>query len=324
MAALLAGAAGFTILVRQAGAEKLVEGARAFGFGTVLFIAMAGVEHGLHAWGWQRCFAPGTAPRLRALLQAYLAGYAFGLVTPTASLGGDVLRASLLPAGTSTAEGAAAVTADRLACSVSDALVGLVGVVLLFLLAPMAGWQKAALLAATLLFGSGIAGFFFVQRSGRLAGWIAAHPLVARLGGDRLAERVARAGVSLDGHLEALHRERPGAFRSALLRNLAATGVGAVQIAIFLAWLGKPDVLSSAAIVFFVAVAIDLFSFFIPARLGVQEGSRMLGTSLAGLDPTLGLLLSLLLRLEQMVWAGVGIALHGRLSGLRRAGGEPV
>lgn len=324
LAALLAGAAGFAFLVSQAGTATLVAGARALGLGSLVFVGLAGVEHLLHAWGWQRCFAPERAPGLRVLFEAYLGGYAFGLVTPTASVGGDVLRASLLPQGASVAECAASVTADRLACSVSDAGVGLVGVSLLLSLAPLEGWQQGAIVAASLLFGVGIAGFFFVQRSGRLAGWIAAHPLVGRLGGEGLAARAARAGAHLDGHLRDLHRERPRAFRAALLRNLAATLVGGVQIALFLAWLGKPAVLTSAAIIFFVGVALDLFSFFIPARLGVQEGSRMLGSSLAGLDPALGLLLSLLLRLEQLAWAGVGVVLHSRNAALRRPKGDPV
>jgi hypothetical protein len=324
VAALTGGAAGFVLLVRHAGTEKLVEGARAFGVGTLVFVALAGFEHALHAFGWQRCFAPERTPRWRPLFEAYLAGYAFSLVTPTTAIGGDVLRASLVPPGATAAESAAAVTADRLACSVSDALVGLVGVVLLFGLAPLAGWHELALAGATLALGAGIAIFFAVQRSGTLAGWVAAHPLVAKLGGEALASRAAHAARSLDAHLRELHRERPGAFRSALLRNLAATLVGAAQVALFLAWLDEPAVLESAAIVFFVGVALDLFSFFIPARIGAQEGSRMLGTTLAGLDPSLGLLLSLLLRVEQLIWAGIGLFFHGRISGLRRAGGEPV
>jgi hypothetical protein len=322
--AIVAGAAGFVWLVANAGVDKLWEGARALGAGTVLFVAFAGLEHLCHAWGWQRCFAPGHAPRLPALFDAYLAGYAFSFLTPTASVGGDVLRATLVPPSVPAVEAAASVTADRLACSVSDALFGLAGVCLLLASARLEAWHRVALVAATVVFGFGIGGFFLVQRSGWLAGWISTHPLVQRFGGERLAARLARAGADLDGRLRSLHLERPEAFRGALVRNLAASAVGGLQIAIFLAWLGEPHVVRGAAQIFLVGIALDIFSFFIPARLGVQEGSRMLGASIAGFDPSLGLLLSLVLRLDQMVWAGIGLAVHSRITTLRRPRREPV
>ncbi len=318
------GAAGFAWLVTQAGVEKLWEGARTLGAGAVLLVVVAGLEHLAHAWGWQRCFAPAHAPPLRTLFEAYLAGYAFGLVTPTASVGGDVLRASLVPRTVPAVEAAASVTADRLACSVADSMFGLGGVALLLVSGPLVAWHRTALLAATLLFGLGIGGFFLVQRSGWLATWASSHPLVARLGGVRLGERLARAGADLDFRLRSLHLERPEAFRGALLRNLVASSVGLAQIAIFLAWLGTPNFPWVAVQVFLVSVALDLFSFFIPARIGVQEGSRMLAVSMAGLDPALGLLLSLVLRLDQVAWAGIGLVLHSRLSGVRDPQREPV
>ena len=324
MLAMLAGAGGLAWLVAYTGVDKLWQGAQALGLGLFLFVALAGLEHVAHAWGWRRCFAPDHAPPLGTLVQAYLAGYAFSVLTPTASVGGDVLRASLVPRSVPAAEAVASVTADRLACSVSDACLGLAGVVILLVAGPLVPWQRGALVAATVLFGLGIAGFFFVQRSGWLVGWLAAHPLVARIGGARLAERLTRAGQDFDFRLRSLHLDRPAAFRGALLRNLAASLVGAVQVVVFLAWLGSPHLLRAAATIFLIGIALDIFSFFIPGRLGVQEGSRMLGASVAGLDPSLGLLLSLVLRVDQVAWAVVGLGMHSRLAASGRAGREPT
>lgn len=321
---MAAGAAGLVWLVANTGIEKLWQEARGLGAGAVLFVALAGLEHLSHAWGWRRCFSPEHAPGLRALFGAYLAGYAFGLLTPTAAVGGDVVRASLLPRGVPAAEAAASVAADRLACSLSDALLGLAGVAILLALGPLATWHRVALVAATALLGFGIGGFFLLQRSGWLATRISAHPVVGRLGGGRLAERLSRAGVDLDFRLRSLHLDRPEAFRGAFLRNLAASAVGGLQVAVFLAWQGEPRVAAAAAQLFLVGLALDMFAFFIPARLGIQEGSRMLGASVAGLDPALGLLLSLLLRAEQLLWAGIGLAVHGRLAAVLRPRSEPV
>lgn len=317
--AFAAGLAGFVALVTHAGVAPLWHGVRDLGAGLVLFVALAGLEHVLHASGWQRCFLPEHTPPLRPLAEAYLAGYAFGVLTPTATVGGDVLRASLLPRDVPAAEAAASVTADRLACSLGDAAIGLAGVGILLGRAPLESWQEAGLVGATLLFGAGIGGFLWVQRSGRTAARVSRHPFLERLAGERFSARVARAAEDLDARLHGLHVGRPEAFRGALLRNLLATGVGGVQVAVFLAWLGVPDVAHAAATIFLVGISLDLFSFFVPGRLGVQEASRMLGASVAGLEPTLGLLLSLVLRLDQLVWVSIGLVLHARLAARRRA-----
>ncbi len=317
--ALAAGAIGLVWLLGHTGLGPLWVQAKALGAGAIVFVLLAGVEHGLHAEGWGRCIAPGHAPGFGRLFEAYLAGYSFSLLTPTAALGGDVLRASLLPRSIPATEAAASVTADRLACSVADAGLGALGVAILLGSGLLEPWHRAGLVAATMLFAVGIGGFFLVQRSGRLAGAIGRHPLVARAGGARLAERLVRASADLDFRLRSLHLERPAAFRSSLAWNLAASCVGGVQVAVLLAFTGSEAVWWPATQIFLVGSALDLFAFFIPARLGVQEGARVLGASVAGIDPAVGLLLGLVLRVEQVLWAAVGLGLQSRLA--RRSGG---
>ena len=107
-------------------------------------------------------------------------------------------------------------------------------------------------------------------------------------------------------------------FRAALVLHTLGTSVGALQLAVFLGWLGVPFTAWALAAAFSVTVALDLFSFFVPARLGAQEASRMLAMSVAGLDPARGLSFSLVLRAEQIFWAGVGLLVVPALLGARR------
>jgi hypothetical protein len=95
---------------------------------------------------------------------------------------------------------------------------------------------------------------------------------------------------------------------------VAGASLGALQLGLFLWWMDAPATLLSVALVFLVARVLDLASFFIPARLGAQEGARMLAMRLVGLDPSLGLLFSLVLRLEQVTWAAAGLAAYGALA----------
>jgi hypothetical protein len=312
---ILAGGAAFAWLVARSGPEALARDAAALGFGAVLVTGVALLEHALHALAWGRCFGPAARPPARVLLGGYLAGNAVNLVTPTATLGGELVRAGLLPPGLARSEVVASLTADRLAMSLADTAIGLLGFAVLWARGPLDGWGRTALGAGALLLAVGVVGFLLLQRGGRLVSRLGEHGLVARLAGAAFAERLAGAGFAerlaaasrdVDGRLAALHAERPGDFRAALALHAAGTSVGALQLAIFFAWLEIPFGVATLATVFSVGVALDLLSFFVPARLGAQEASRMVAMAVAGLDPARGLLFSLVLRVEQLVWAGVG------------------
>jgi hypothetical protein len=321
-ALIAAGAAAFVWLVAASGPAALLEDAATLGFGAALIAAIALLEHALHALAWARCFAPVSRPGAARLLGAYLAGHAVNLVTPTATLGGEVVRAGLLPPGLPRSEIVASVTADRLAMSLADVAIGLVGFAVLWSRGPFTGWARVAFGAGALLLTAGVAAFLMLQRTGRLASRVAERGAVGRLVGARLSERLRGATREIDRRLAALHLERPGDFRAALLLHAAGTSVGALQLALFLAWLGIPFDAATLVTVFSVGVALDLFSFFVPARLGAQEASRMLAMSVAGLDPARGLLFSLVLRLEQLAWAGVGFVVVPSL--LREGAPRPL
>jgi hypothetical protein len=317
-ALILLGGACFVVLVARSDLASLWRDAATLGFGAALIVAVALLEHGFHTLAWARCFPPEDRPGALPLLGAHLAGGAVNLVTPTATLGGEVVRGGLLPRGVSTRAWVATVTADRLAMSVADTAIGLAGFAVLVARAPLSAWARAALAAAALLFGAGVAGFFQLQRRGRLAAFFGEHGLVRRFAGAQLGERLARASRDVDVRLAELHAERAGDFRAAVALHLAGTSVGALQLGIFLSWLGVPYDLGALGAVFAVGVALDLFSFFVPARLGAQEASRMLAMSVAGLDPGRGLLFSLVLRLEQIVWAAAGFLAAGILLRMHR------
>ena len=98
-----------------------------------------------------------------------------------------------------------------------------------------------------------------------------------------------------------------------LLHLSGGGGIGALQLFLFLRMVGAPSDLGTVVSILVVARAVDLVSFFVPARLGAQEGGRMLAMSLVGVDTSLGLLFSLVLRLEQVTWTGIGFGAYAAL-----------
>jgi hypothetical protein len=314
------GLAGFAWLVSHVGPAAIWDDATRLGAGpAAAIVGIALLEHLLHTLGWQVCFEPGRRPGTLHLLCAYLSGGAINLVTPTASLGGELARAGLLPNGVGAAEAVTSVTTDRLSYALADSLLGIGGLVVLLLHGPFTGAARVGLLAASAALAAGVGTFFVLQRSGRLAGFLGRHPLVRRLGGEILADRVARGSSDVDARLASFHADRRGAFAISFVLHVAGTSVGCLQLVLFLVFLGVPFTAAQAASAFLAATALDLFSFFVPARLGAYEGSRVVAMSVAGLDPHLGLLFSLVLRAEQITWAAIGLALYPLLLGRRRA-----
>jgi hypothetical protein len=309
-ALLLAGALCLALLVERIGARTLWEDSLRLGWGAVIIVAVAVLEHAMHTAGWQRCFSRTHAPSWPRLFGAFLAGYAVSFATPATIVGGEVARGGVLLRDVPTVEVVASITLDRLAYAAADLIVGLCGVAVIVAAAPLSGGTRAGVAAAAALVGVGVGTFFWLQRRGRLAAFLANHAVLRRIIGKQRAERFADGGAAVDRRLAAFHANEPGAFGAAIALHAAGTAVGALQIAIFLGWLGVAFELQTVLKVFLVATAIDLFSFLIPLRLGAQEGGRMLGMSIAGLDPALGLLFALVIRLEQIVWAAVGFVLY--------------
>jgi len=307
---ILAGAACIALLIGQIGLRTLWEDSLRLGVGAAIIVTVAVLEHVLHTAAWRRCFSRGRVPSWRDLLAAYFAGYAVSFATPTAMVGGELARGGLLLRGVPAVEVVTSITLDRLTYAVADSIVGVCGVAVILAAAPLTAGTRAGVAAAAALFAIGVGGFFWLQRRGRLAEFLTNHALLRRLIGTRRAERLADGATEVDRRLAAFHAEESHAFRASVVLHMAATAVSALQIAIFLHWLGVAPGAQTVLKVFCVASAVDLFSFFIPLRLGAHEGGRMLAMSLVGLDPALGLLLALVIRVEHIVWAAVGLVVY--------------
>lgn len=312
-AALLAGVGLFAWVVVQVGPEHLWSEARTLGWGIALIVAVEGLGDLLHCCAWRLCFWPRYRRSPLQLWGAHLAGNAINFVTPTATLGGEVVRATLLPRHIPATEVAASLTINRLTETISDMSITIIGVVMVLLLLPLPLGAQLGIAGAAAALSAGIVGFLLAQRNGQLAGWLGRHPLVARLMGSDRGARVARGAATFDRRLADFHAENPGAVAASVALHVSALLTGALQIYIFLRLVGAPADPRPVAIIFTVAKAVDMAAFFIPARLGAQEGGRVLAMQLVGIDASFGLLFSLVLRLEQLVWTAIGLAAYAAL-----------
>jgi len=314
---------GLAALIAHTGVGELWVEATALGWAIPAIIALFGVEHAVRTVAWRCCYRPETRPPFARLFWARLASYAVNTATPSGTIGGEVVRTTLVgrvPA----VESMTAISVDRLADTLSDCTFGAFGLAVVVMHAQFPVSARLGLLATAGLLAVGVGAFFVLQRRGRLAAVVTCRALTRRFTRAGRGARLADHAHAFDRRLGAFHAEHPGALWRAFGVHVAATTIAAVQVACFLAGAGVPVLATTVLQIFVVSIGLDLFSFFVPARLGAQEGARMVAVALVGLPARLGLLLSLVLRVEQLAWALVGFVAYAALAPERGARSEPA
>lgn len=303
------GAALLVILVWELGPGAVLEHLGLLGWLWVPLILAEGMGEAMHTTAWRRCLAR-EHQHLRWVRVGMVrqAGMAFNYLTPTAHMGGEVVKGMLLGSAGDGVSAATSVIVGKLALVLSQLLFVSAGslVALWSVSIPMP--FLVAWVASTGVFFFGIGAFFWLQRKGRLGGM--ARALERRGLGGSPVRRAAGWLSQVDQHLESFHRERPGDLVRAMAWHMAGFSCGILQVWIFLAWLEESSLWSSGAAIWFLGAWLDLVGFIVPAGLGVQEGSRALIFDLLGLKGVSGLAFGLVLRGTKGFWALVGLGCY--------------
>lgn len=259
----------------------------------------------LDTLGW-RLLLPGAPVRFTRLLRARLAGEAVNIVTPTASVGGEPLKAYLLRPGVPLAEGFAAVILDKTTTVAGQGLFLLAG---LLLAAPRLSPSSSLLVAMTSLLAVeivAVSGFILAQIRGAFGGGGRALGRIgARLGlgpGDRYQDDLK----DLDRRLASFYRDRRARLVGSALLHGAAWAAGGIEIYLVVTFLGIPASLVTVLVIESFAAAVKFASFMIPASLGALEGGYVAFFGALGLGGATGLSYTLVRRLREATWAAVG------------------
>jgi putative membrane protein len=251
----------------------------------------------LVALSWQRLFVTRPRPRLPVLLHASWVGDSVNTLLPTASIGGEVVKARLLAqSGTPGVEAAASVVVDKTVQAIAIVLQALIGVLILVTLQAERGLVLAALATVALL-AAGVAGFIMIQRAGGV-GFLAG--LLGRLRGGRGPKSVIKSAATVDETIRALYR-RPGPVLAASALRLLARLALTLEVWLAAYLLGQPITLLEALMLKSLAGALRGAAFVVPGGWGLQEGSFVLLGGLLGLGPGFMLALSLATRARELL-----------------------
>ena len=308
---LLGGIALLGWMVGQVGIRDLLACFQIVGFWLVPFFLLEIIPDLLHTAGWAACFQ-GYQRRLR-LWQLYgirLAGSAINQVTPTAALGGEVVKVLLLEPTLPRAQATAAVVIDKASITLAQMFYLTFGLVYAMGHLHLSSELQWALSLTIGLISLGLLGFVAFQRYGLLSKLVSQ---VCRLKyTPPKLHRLSQHLAPLDAQLMAYYTAHPWRFGGSLLLHFVAFVCAGSKTYILLRLLLGPQAPGwfEALMVAMAVAALDQMFFLVPARLGTLEGARVLVLSAVGIPQVFGLAFGLIARLESLFWNGIGLLIY--------------
>jgi hypothetical protein len=241
-----------------------------------------------------------------------MAGWAINYLTPTASIGGEVTRASLLAGHRDGTNAVSSVFLDKLTTAVAHLLLVAAGAVLLSFRIKLPPQFWIAMATTTALITVGIVAFLVFQTSGTME--TACRWLVRRKLGGRLAESAVRNLSQVDGVLRQFYRDHPHDLMLSVFWHVLGHSVAFAHTWLFLTLIGSPAPLVMVAAAASLALWFDLLTFAVPANLGTLEASRVLALKLLGGGALLGVTFGVAIRAAQVFWAGFGLVSYALFS----------
>jgi putative membrane protein len=267
--------------------------------------------------GWRFAFLHDRVA-FRVLLPTRLAGEAFNAVTPTAALGGEVVKAWLLRGRAPLDESVPSVIIAKTTITLAQGLFLLLGVALAAL--TLAGTPLLAAMEILLALEVLALGAFIVMQTRGLVGWSAR--ALGRLGLRRLESGGAVARV--DAALAEFYRRRPRRLALSIGAHLVAWLLGSLEAWLILYFLGAPVSLVTATVIEAFATGVRFATFLIPASLGAQEGGVVVTFLALGLSGAEGVAFGLVRRIRELVWIAIGLATFAALRPSGSAGARDI
>lgn len=299
---LLAGIVGLVAIVREVGADAVLTSLRDVAW--LLPLLMIGPElftQTMEALAWRFAFARDRVG-LGDLFLVRIAGEALNMTTPTASVGGEGVKAWLLRHRVRMRD----VVPSLLVAKSSDALAQ----VLLLVLGIACAWHLPQLdprmfngmLTLLVVEVLAVAGFLFVQTSGAVA---RGATVFNRLGLIRKPS-TGNATLHVDRRLARYYRRERPRFAASTLLNLLSFLVGAVETGLLTWALTGPPSWTEMLVASAIASALSFVGFFVPGQIAVREGAYVAAFVALGLEPATGLSIALAKRVLDLTWAALG------------------
>ncbi|MBI4588365.1 MAG: flippase-like domain-containing protein [Candidatus Rokubacteria bacterium] len=290
-------------LVTQVGPETLLASFQTLSWRLLLIVwfpfALITV---LDTLGWRYAFGRNPAS-FSTLVAVRLAGEAFNVTTPTASMGGEPVKAYLLRPQVPLGEALASVIVAKTTIALAQGLFLVVGITLALITLPPAAPLLNAMTWLAAAEAVALGGFVLAQQKGLFEGGLR---FVRGLGLSWVNH--GEEGVRrLDLALSAFYREHPGRLTLSLLFHFGGWVVGSLEVYLILHFIGVFIPLTTVLVIEAFVAAIKSAAFLIPAGVGAQEGGNMAIFAALGLGAGVGLTVTLVRRVRELTWVAAGL-----------------
>ena len=314
LALFLLGAAVFGYLVAQIGIGQLVSDAGRTGFTFVPIVVLYSLVYACSARAWQLTMGEGESnrPSFWRTYAVTISAGALNFLTPVVNAGGEPFRVAALAPWLGTRRAAGSVILHRMLHSFAYVLVWFTAIVLAFALLPRETPKVVLIILGVvgLVLLCILALIMSAHRSGvleRLLDWMGRVPLLRRLAA-RLEPR-RETLVQMDRQITEFYHRQPGRFVKAILLEYLGRCIFMLELVLIMASLGfRLDYLRAFTLGGLEAIAGNVL-FLVPFELGAREGSYFALFALFGMDPQLGLYTSIVGRVRDLVWIGLGLVL---------------
>ncbi|PYJ43642.1 MAG: TIGR00374 family protein [Verrucomicrobia bacterium] len=292
----LVGAALFTALLVRQGVMSVGAAVATAGWGIAAVAAFHLLPILLDALAWQVLFPPGDRPRWQSLFWMRWIGESISNLVPSATVGGDIVRARLVAInGVPLSIAAASIIVDITLGIVTQIVFTLLGLALVINVTGRTSFVGPTLVG-TLIGVAAVAGFYFAQRRGMFR---FVSVIITRLVNSPEWSSLVEGGATLDQTVRALYGRRRGVLACCawtMVSLLASSG----EIWIALHALGLPASLVNALILQSMAMTIRSVAFPVPGALGVQEGGYLVVGNLLGIPGEAAFAISLITRFRDL------------------------
>lgn len=308
--AFAAGVLLFAALLYRTGPARVGRQLVEVGWGFLPVLGVSAVPLVLNALSWGRLLPGARTLPIPTMLRMLVSAEAVNAVSPIGVVGGELVRVSQLSDHAPREDAAASAAMAAMAQFAAQILFLVTGLPLAASLLPSGAGRRGLF-----VFAAGLLAPLAVVLG--LAWSRAARERVLTAVGSVAWIRRRAAGIpeswraAVRDALDAF-RSRPWRFLGAVALSLLAWQAGAVETWLILGYLGPSVSPARAYALEVLSVAIEGLFFFVPAKVGTQEGGRVLIFLAAGLDPSKGFTLGLVRRLREQVWAAIGLGLLGR------------
>ena len=315
-----AGVALFFYLIWRIGFDVLLANISRFGFWFLAILAIGALWLVLQTCAWSLIQnACSTKVPFLSLLRIKIIGDAFNVLLPSASLGGEAIRAYLLKKAVPLKEGIPGILFDKTVEFVASTVFLASGLLLGSLFVRLPEGLLAPTVICLVVTTAGIVLLIIFSVQGVCA-------TLARVAAR--FPRVRKWVESRKEHLEALDENLRLLYRKGHLKTVAAIALhflaraaGAVEVLIILRVLGVPVGPAQAVFIYSVIVIINTVFFILPGQWGVTESASVLLLQALGQPAAIGLSLGVIRRIRKLVFVGLAFGLffvHNRGRGLPR------